>query len=268
VASASFRMAQFLAVHLGYQAAQFGSPLMDGYRAYAPTLRAIYGPFESMSNVSIANLVDGGETWNHFDVVRAFLIDWTVPGTALLAALGWVALRDHPRALVLRRIGTVFLGLVTAALFFSVAGVDDGARARYLTPTLLPLAWLAAPGCQAAGDLLGKSIGRKGLWVAAIVVGVLPLVQVGAILAQRMPQISVREGLQRAVVTKGIQEGVIVIRADYPTRYARNGPFFDRPVLYVSAPATTSLEEVAEAFPQRPLYEAREGKEWTIARIR
>ena len=61
---------------------------------------------------------------------------------------------------------------------------------------------------------------------------------------------------------------VVVVRAEYPTRYARNGPFFDRPVLYVSAPATTSLDAAAEAFPGRPLYEAHEGKQWTIARVR
>jgi hypothetical protein len=59
-----------------------------------------------------------------------------------------------------------------------------------------------------------------------------------------------------------------VVRAEYPTRYARNGAFFDRPVLYVSPPATTSVDEVAAAFPGRALYEAREGKAWTVERVR
>jgi hypothetical protein len=268
VALAAAATTPFLAVHLAYQDAQFGSPFTDGYRVYAPTLRAIYGPFESMHNFSPANVIDGPEIWNHFDVLRAFLIDWTVPGTALFALLGWVALREQPRALVMSRFAVVFVALFTAALFLSVAGIDDGPRGRYLTATLLPLAWLGGPGWRVAGELLGKTLGRTALRVVAVVVWVLPVIQLGAFLVQRTPDLWVREGLQEAVAKKGIQEGVVVVRAEYPTRYARNGPFFDRPVLYVSAPVTTSLDAAAEAFPGRPLYEAHEGKPWTIVRVR
>jgi hypothetical protein len=97
---------------------------------------------------------------------------------------------------------------------------------------------------------------------------VLPVIQLGAFLYGRTPEIGVREGLSNAVAEKGIADGVVVVRAEYPTRYARNGPFFDRPVLYVSAPGGTTLDEVAAAFPGRPLYEAREGRPWSVARVR
>jgi hypothetical protein len=83
-------------------------------------------------------------------------------------------------------------------------------------------------------------------------------------LAVRLPQTQRREGLERAVAAQGIRDGVVVVRAEYPTRYARNGPFFERPVLYVSAPATMNLADVAAAFPGRPVYQAREGTPWTV----
>jgi hypothetical protein len=78
----------------------------------------------------------------------------------------------------------------------------------------------------------------------------------------------VREGLEKTVAADGIREGVVVVRAEYPTRYARNGAFFDRPVLYVSPLATTPVEAIAAAFPGRALYEAREGKQWSVERVR
>ena len=84
-------VAPFVALHFAYQGAQFGSPLVDGYRAYEPTFRAIYGAHTATAPLSPANLVDGEQLWHHLDILRAFLLDWTVPGTALLAALGWAS---------------------------------------------------------------------------------------------------------------------------------------------------------------------------------
>jgi hypothetical protein len=39
-------------------------------------------------------------------------------------------------------------------------------------------------------------------------------------------------------------------------------------VLYLSAPETASVVEVASAYPDRPIYEAHEGVPWTIERVR
>ena len=258
----------FVALHFAYQGAQFGSPLVDGYRAYEPTFRAIYGAHTATAPLSPANLVDGEQLWHHLDILRAFLLDWTVPGTALLAALGWASLRDDPRIRPARRLATTSIVLFAATLFITVGGTDDGARPRYLSITLLPLALLAGPGWRAARDLLEPRLGRIAWRVVAWTVWLLPVIQLGAFLVDRTPQLWVREGLEKAVAAAGIHDGVVVIRAQYPTRYARNGPFFDRPVLYVSAPAGATIDELVAAFPGRTLYEAREGMTWTVAKAR
>jgi hypothetical protein len=268
VAVAAAAAVPFAVLHLAYQDAQFGSPLADGYRAYEPTFRAIYGAHTGGSALSLANLVDGEQAWHHFDIVRAFLVDWTVPGTALLAALGWVALGEEPRTHPARRFASVLVLLFAASLFVTIGGTDDGARPRYLSTAMIPLALLAAPGWRVAARLLGQRLGPLALRVVAGVVWGLPVIQLGAFLVERTPQLWVREGLQKAVAADGIGEGVVLVRAEYPTRYARNGPFFDRPVLYASPPTTTSIDEVALAFPGRPLYEAHEGKAWTVERVR
>ena len=77
-----------------------------------------------------------------------------------------------------------------------------------------------------------------------------------------------REGLTRSVDQAGIRDAVVVVRAQHPSRYARNGGLFDRSVLYLSAPATTSGETVAAAFPERAIWEAHEGDPWTLTRVR
>ena len=57
---------------------------------------------------------------------------------------------------------------------------------------------------------------------------------------------------------------MVVVRAEYPTRYARNGPFFDGRALYVSAPETMEAADVARLFPGRTVWEAHEGKTWAV----
>lgn len=257
----------FVVLHFGYQAAQFGSPFMDGYRAYEPTFRAIYGAHTAAPAMAVSNLLNGEQLWHRFDIVRSFLIDWTVPGMALLAVVGWYALGDEPRALPARRLGTTLVALFAFSFLFTIAGTDDGARPRYMTTTLLPLALFAAPGWWLAGEMLAVRVGRWPRRVIGVVVWVLTPVQLGAFLYQRTPEIWVREGLQVAVANAGIQEAVVLVRAQYPTRYARNGPFFDRPILYVSAPPSTSVEQVRAAFPGRPLFEAHEGLPWSLVHV-
>jgi hypothetical protein len=257
----------FVALQLAYQAAQFGSPFADGYKAYEPTFRAIYGARTAAPAFSLYNVVDGEQLWHHLDILRAFVVDWTVPGAALLALLGWSALRSEPQIATARRVSVALVLLFAGTLFVTIGGTDDGARPRYLSTALVPLALLAAPGWRAAADSLEPRVGTRACRIVGAVVCVLPVIQLGAFLVERTPLLWVREGLEQAVAAEGIADGIVVVRAEYPTRYARNGPFFDRPVLYVSAPATTSAEQVGAAFPGRALYEAHEGKHWTIARV-
>jgi hypothetical protein len=256
--------APFVALLLAYQAAQFGSPFTTGYAAYEPTFHALY-PGEPPA-ISLSNLFDLGQLWSRLDIVRSFIVEWTVPGTPLLALLGWAAIRDQaPR---MRRFAAALVALVLAALLATAAGVDAGARARYLSTTLIALVWLGAPGWSAAAELLATRLGRGPRQVLAVAVWILPAVQLYAFLDRRSPALELASGLPDMLTAEGIQEGVVVVRARWPTQYARNGPFFDRPVLYLSAPATMGIEDVAAAFPGHPLYEAHEGRTWTVARVR
>jgi hypothetical protein len=263
--------APFVILHFAYQAAQFGSPFVDGYAAYAPTFRAIYGASAASSPLSIAHVFTGLQPWNHLDVIRALLIDWTVPGTGLLAVLGYVALRDDPRTLRARRFAASVVAVFVLSLFVTIADTDDGARPRYLSTTLLPLAWLAAPGWRVAGEFLEQRLGCVTRRIVGVVVWLLAPLQLAAFLFVRTPLIEIRQGLEVAVKQAGVEEGVVIVRARYPTRYARNGPFFERAVLYVSAPVTSSADDIAAAFPGRPVYEAREmgkGEDWSLVRLR
>jgi hypothetical protein len=268
VALAAAGAVPFLGLYLAYQDAQFGSPFADGYSAYEPTFRAIYGERTAAPALSLANAVDGEQLWHHLDILRSFIVDWTVPGTVLLALLGWVALRDDTRVAPVRRFCVALLILLGGSLFVAIGGTDDGARPRYLSCALLPLALLGAVGWEVAGTLLRERLGKNALRAVAVLVWVLPVIQLSAFLVERMPEIWVRQGLVEAVGEAGIRDGVVVVRALYPTRYARNGPFFDRRVLYASPPASVSAGVVGDAFPGRPIYEAHEGRVWTVQRVR
>ena len=255
--------APFVAVHLWYQAAQFGSPFADGYHAYEPTFRAIYGEGTGHP-ISLFYLFSLKEQANHLDVLSAFAMEWTVPGTVLLAVVGARAIgAEHP-ARTMRDFAAAIALIPTALLFVSVADPDDGARSRYLSTVLIPIAFLTGPGWDAASSalvsLLGPRLTRATAWAAIVTAPV----RVGAFLGHRIPETWSREGLFTAVRSAGITSGVVIIRAEWPTRYARNGPFFDRPVLYVSAPAAMTADEVAALYPGRPLYEAFEGRVWKV----
>ncbi len=266
--------APFVVLHFAYNWAQFGSPLSDGYHAYAPAFRAIYGA-EAVSSISPMHLVDPEQLWHHLDVARAFLLDWTVPGTCLAALLGAFALRGDPQRARLRAFVLTWIALVGGSLLFTYAGYDDGARPRYLSAALLPMALLAGPGWRVGFSALAERVGPRWARAVAVVIAVLPPVQLGSFLVARTPEIWLREGLSKAVEARPIRDGVVIVRATYPTRYTRNGPFFDRPVLYVSAPAPGDVAGVAAAFPGKPIYEARQplcgtraGLPWTIQQVR
>ena len=103
---------------------------------------------------------------------------------------------------------------------------------------------------------------------AGAIAVVMGFILVGTLVIERAMQVKARDGLYDAVRGKKIEQGVIVVRAEWPTRFARNGPFFDRPVLYLSAPADMSVDTIAEKYPSRPIYEAIEGSPWKIIQRR
>jgi 4-amino-4-deoxy-L-arabinose transferase-like glycosyltransferase len=263
VALTAIGIAPFALLYFAYQAAQFGSPWTDGYHAYEPTFHAIYG--ESSGNpLSLFYLVDPKQIANHLDVVRAFVLEWTVPGTVLLAIVGARAIGpDHP-ARSMRDFVVAITVVTLGMLLVSIADPDDGARPRYLSTTLLAVALLAGSGWDGVTDALRKLVGERFTRTAIVFATLAGPVAVGSFLGRRIPDVWVREGLYEQVKEQGIAQGVVVVRAEWPTRYARNGPFFDRPVLYLSPPPETTVEEVAALYPGRPVYEAIEGRRWKV----
>jgi 4-amino-4-deoxy-L-arabinose transferase-like glycosyltransferase len=263
VVLAAAAAAPFAALLLAYQDAQFGSPFTDGYTAYEPTFRAIYGAHTAGAPLSLANLVDPEQLWHHLDIVRSFLVDWTVPGAALLAMLGWAVLARDDEARRARALAATIALLFAVSLFVTIGGTDDGARPRYLSIALVPVAWLGARGWTSARAALDERLPRALVRCVGVAVWAIPVIQLGAFVVQRTPELWEREGLFQAVAKENAR-GVVVVRAEYPTRYARNGPFFDRDVLFVSAPAEMSSLDVGKAFPGRDVWEAHEGKTWSL----
>ena len=231
-----------------YQAAQFGSPFTDGYHAYDPTLRAIYGAASAGRQISLRNLVSIEEQFHHIDLCRAFVVDWTVAGSVLLAIVGAYAVGPAHPARAMRNVAVSLVAVLLVVLLPTAADPDDGARPRYLSTLLLSTSFLVGPGWFVARDMLVRLVGARMTRVVTVVVVVLAPFQMGALVMQRLPLQLEREGLYRAVDRQGIAAGVVVVRAKYPTRYARNGPFFDSPVLYLSAPPDMSVDRIAEMF--------------------
>jgi hypothetical protein len=248
----------FLGLHFAYQAAQFGSPLADGYHLYAKTMAELYGAHEAAGQISAWNFVDPLELFNHIDVTRAFLLDWTVPGTVLVAALGLVSLRGEAKSELFSRFALVDCAIFYAVFLFTMEGGDDGPRPRYLSTILFLTAFLAGPGWGVAIDLLRRNLGPRIATAVAIVVWFLPVAQIATYVDQRTPKLRVREGLYSAIAENRVTSGIVVVRAQYPSRYARNGPFFDAPVLFMDPPPGTSLDEIAADFPGKAIYEVTE----------
>jgi 4-amino-4-deoxy-L-arabinose transferase-like glycosyltransferase len=256
----------FLAAHLWYQARQFGSPFSDGYHAYEPTFRAIYGDSTAVHPISLFTLLNPEAQFHHLDVFRAFVVDWTVAGAVLVALIGAYAIDAGHPARRMRDIALSIAVVLLVALIPMVSDPDDGARPRYLSTMLLSVAFLAGPGWVVVRHFLVSRIGLRLARAVAVLAVVFAPVQFASFLIVRLPQLWQREGLYTAVAREHLTDAVVVVRGTYPTRYARNGAFFEGPVLYVSAPATTSLDAVHEAFAGRDLYEATEGRGWTLVK--
>lgn len=256
----------FVALNGAYQAAQFGSPFTDGYHVYEPTFRALYGADTAAASLSLAHLVNPVQLWNHIDIFRALTVDWTVTGTVLVALVGAYAIGPGHPARAMRTFSIALIAAFAIALLPTISDPDDGARPRYLSTTLIPIAFLAAAGFAPACAAIAARFGRRVRTIIVVAAVTFALAQLGSYLTDRIPKLWKREGLYTAVAAAGLHDAVVIVRAAYPSRYARNGPWFQG-VLYLSAPATTTAEQVRLAYPGRPVWEAREGEPWTLVRL-
>lgn len=253
----------FVGVQLWYNKQQFGSVLADGYAAYKSSFVATYGVSGAASNLSPWNAVSPEQIFNHLAAVETLVAEWTVPGTALLALIGFVALR-RPQANGDRRCVHVsrYFGFMSVlylgALLFMFIQADDGPRPRYLTMELLPLSFFAAAGWPAASALVREQIGRRMARIVGAVMWIAPIFLLGTYLENRIPQAVVQAGLAEALSKAQIASGVVIVRAEWPTRYARNGMFFDRRPLLLSVSRDITTSDVAARFPGEAVYEAFE----------
>jgi len=253
----------FVGLDLWYNKLQFGSPFTDGYTAYIPGFVSIYGESGAASNMSPLHLVSPIQIFNHLGEFETLLFQWTVPGTALLACLGWVALRreqatGEKRTATLQRFFGVMLALFVAAALLTFNEPDDSPRPRYLSMVLLPVAFLAAAGWGNAAAFVKKHLGRRVAWVVGLAIWIAPVYLIASYLERRVPEIEVHTGLSRELARQQVRSGVVILRAEWPTRYARNGMFFDRSPVLLSVPSTVSAAEVAARFPGQEVYEAFE----------
>jgi len=168
----------------------------------------------------------------------------------------------------MRTFSVALIATYVAALLLTIADVDDGARPRYLSIALIPVAFLTAAGFAPTCAALASRFGPRIRTTLVAIALVFAPAQLASFLVARVPQVWRREGLYRAVERAAVHDAIVVVRAAHPSRFARNGGLFNRSVLYLSAPATTSAETIATAFPGRPIWEAHEGEPWTLSRRR
>lgn len=257
--------APFVVATLWYQHVQFGSPFADGYHAYEPTFTALYGDAASHP-ISWGHVVSPTQWWNHIDQLGQLCIQWTLPGTVVAALFGAYAPIASDRVAAMRRFCLALIAVFVVALVPMIGDADDGPRPRYLSVVLIPLAVLCATGFSTMSSAIVRTFGAR-IRTALVVLGVVfGFAQLGAFLQDRIPKVWKRQGLFQ--LTAGLpSDAVVIVRAQYPSRFARNGPFFDG-ILYLSTPPTTTAAEVAAAFPDRPIWEAHEGVPWTMERVR
>lgn len=258
----------FVLAHFAYQAAQYGSPFRDGYAAYEPTFRAIYGAETAEPPLSLLRIVNPLQQWFHVDICASFVGPWTLPGAVLLGVFGAAAIGAGHKAREMRNVAVAIVVVALVVLIPTVSSTgDDGPRPRYLSTSLLSVALLVGPGWDSARELLADRLGARTTRVIGIAAIAFAFVQTGAVTIERARAIEIRSGLYEVVRQMKIDEGIVLVRARWPTRYARNGPFFDRPILYLSAPPEMTPEDASRLYPGRKIYEAVEGSElWQVQR--
>jgi 4-amino-4-deoxy-L-arabinose transferase-like glycosyltransferase len=252
-----------LALTLWYNKLQFGSPFIDGYEAGKPGFVAIYGESGAYSNISLHHMFAPLEIFHHLAELETFFFQWTVPGAALLACLGWVAFRKEQaagdaRTAPLQRFFGMMMVLFMVGLVLTFNEPDDSPRPRYLSMVLLPVAFLAAPGWSAAAAFVREKLGTRVAWLVGIAIWIAPAFLIASYLEKRVPEVEVHTGLPKELARQGVHSGVVIVRAEWPTRYARNGMFFDRSPVLLSVPANVPAAEVVARFPGKAVYEAFE----------
>ncbi len=258
----------FVIVNLWYQQQLFGGWFTDGYHAYGPTFTALYGAQTAGTPLSIWNFFSATQQWNHVDIYRSLVVEWTIPGAVIVAMFGAFAVDRRDPARPMRTFSIALIAVYAFGLLVMIADPDDGPHPRYLSVTLIPLAFLAAAGYAKTTEALAVRFGKRIRTVVVVAAIVFALAQLGSFLQDRIPKIWRRQGLYTAVAEHHVQPGtVVVIRAQFPSRFARNGPFFDG-VLYLSAPADTTVDTIGAAYPGHEIWEAHEGLPWTVVRIR
>ena len=240
-----------------YQALQFGSPLTSGYAAYNPVLREIYGDWATHA-AGPGYLLSPAAQWGH---VRWFLdlATWLVPGTLVLSLYGLARRWRQLSAAPVHRFLLLLLGLQVLVVLCMSGDQGDSYGPRYLVPALLPLAVGAAAGFARARLWLGPRgllpgpRATAGLIAALVACG---LLRGGTLLEHHRADIQRRSGLYRQVAAAKLDNAVVIVKDQFPTRLTRNGPRFDGPVLYVSNWGLSDAA-VADLFPGRTTYVGR-----------
>ncbi len=253
----------FLGIHLWYQYAQFGSPLTSGYELYEPTFRAIYGDIGGKS-LGLDQFLSVHQRENHLDILKTMMFGSTVLAAPLFALVGARPTNETKLDLI-RAFCVALIVLFVLALLFTLAEPDDGPRARYLTITLLPLSVLGAAGLQRAWTALRTKLAIALASVVAVLAIAYALNATATSMKYHAFEIWFRTGPAR-LGEKLPANAVVIIRATFPTRYARNGAFFDG-VLYLSVPSTVSDDEVRAAYPDRPIWSLLESQRWRYRRV-
>lgn len=247
----------FLAINGLYQYVQFGSPFLSGYAVYEPMYRAIYG--ESGKSLGLDMFLSTYQQNNHLAILKETFVGATVLGAPFLAIVG-ARRSENAVENSIRTFSVALIVIFVLALLFTAAGVDDGPRARYMTITLLPLSVLGASGLKAAWTAVSPRIAAAVTALAAVVCLWFTARSAREYLEGHDYAIRQRSGLYTSVAKANLpSNAVVMVRSRFPTRYARNGPFFDG-ILYLALPSDVSLEEVRAAFPGRPLFLAQEGR--------
>lgn len=247
----------FLALNCGYQYAQFGSPFLSGYAVYEPTYRALYG--ESGNSLGLDQFFSTYQQDNHLAILKETLFGATVLGLPVLAIVG-ARRRENSVGDAIRTFCVALIVIFVLALLFTAAGVDDGPRARYMTITLLPMSVLGAAGLKAAWSAVSPRVAIAATTAVSVVCLWFAARRAHEYLEGHDWAIRQRSGLYAVVEQAKLpRNAVVIVRAQFPTRYARNGPFFDR-ILYLALPNDVSIEVVHAAYPNRPLFLAQQGR--------
>jgi hypothetical protein len=190
-----------------------------------------------------------------------------VPGSVVAALFGAQAIgKDHPQR-AMRQFSIAVIAAFVIGLLPMISDPDDGPHPRYLSITLIPIALLAAAGFPPICEAIAARFGARVRALAVVLAVLFSLAALGAVLEERIPKVWAREGLYAAVAEHAVHNAAVIVRARYPSRFARNSPF-DADVMYLSPPVETSTGEIASAYPDRQIWVAHEGVPWTLERVR